>query len=193
MPISTESAPFLGLWGVIQASAEERATTAELWAELRPAMAEQELASGTAAWQAVNEMRSVAVAQRNGWERFTRAALGRDWRTARLDPSRWADLHPGAADSVFTSDHAAPEINMRPVESREISPEYLVRYQAHFVDLEGAERSAWLTMRDTWPPGLTVAEVVDAVHAAAEAEISEPDGSLQGELIGVTQLRPVMI
>jgi hypothetical protein len=160
--------------GVIESAATARASTAGLWAELRPRLGEAGLLTeggantlGRTGWQIVNEIRSRAVARRNGYQRFQRA-----------DPNQ-----------LFDNTMAAPEENLRPAAQRAIFPEYLARFDIQFVNNDGDLEVKTVSLRKDWVPGMTVQDVMDDVGAAAEGLALEYGQTL----VGVSNVRPVTI
>lgn len=177
------------LWPIVQGATEARLTTGALWDELKAFSAQPGKEYGPGVWSAINQMRSIAIAQRNGWERFARDALGRNWRQARGDPGAWLNLHPAAPDTIFTSDHAAPEFNMRDPSVRDIFPRYLARFRLDFIDANGDQQSALVSTLQPWRPGMSIADVVDDVKTAAN-NLSNEYGQA---LVGFSDVRPVTV
>ena len=167
MPLSEESRPFASFWGIIQAGVSVRASTSELWAEVRGFASEHGLQLGQGAFAAVNEMRGLAASMRRGAETFQAAG-----REAGFNPSM-----------------APPDISTRPPGARLAQPEYLVRFDLTYRDPSGEEVTRTVSMRDSWRPGMTVGDVQDAVAEAAEG-LSLDYG--QG-LVGFSNMRPVMV
>lgn len=167
MPLSTGSAPFAWAWNTIRAGTAVRASTSELWAEIRGVAADQGYDTGPGLWQAVNEMRSIATAQRSGYERFQRAGM----------------------TDTFLADHAAPALNVRSSASRAIQPEYLVTFELTYTNADGQAETRTVAMKDVWVPGMTIGDVYDAVAESAEGMANDYG---QG-LIGVSNLQPVTI
>lgn len=167
MALSPGSQKFAWLYGVVQAGASVRASTAEIWAEIRGFAADQGQTLSRGVLQAVNEMRSIATAQRVSSERF-----------ARADPTE-----------LFSRAMAAPEINARSQVSQQLQPEYLVRFDLTYTDPAGQMVTRTVSMRDTWYPDMTVQDVHDAVAEAAEG-LALDYGS---GLAGYGNLRPVSV
>ena len=160
--------------GIIEAAASVRASTQELWNELRPALVEAGFVDprggmhiGSAGLDIVRQLRSEAVSRRVGYERFQRADTG----------------------DLFTWQMAAPAQNVRSATQRAIQPEYLARFDLTYLDPSGSQRTQVVSLRDVWTPGMTVGDVYDAVQEAAEGlALSYGQG-----LVGVANVRPVMI
>lgn len=168
MPDDGWEARFRGaVQGIIEGGAQVRASTAELWTEIRGAASEAGVAIGQSGFELVNRMRGEAAARRVGYERFNRAPAGAE----------------------FTMAMAAPEANIRPEAARAIQPEYLVRFDLTYLDPLGNETTRTVSLRDVWRPGMTVGDVIDAVGEAAEG-LSNEYG--QG-LVGFSNIRPVTI
>lgn len=167
MPLSDEARPFAGLWGVIQAGVAVRASTAELWAEIRGFASEHNIPLGQGAFAAVNEMRGMAAGIRRGAETFQAA-----------DP-----------EQAFTVNMAPADIALRSEGARLAQPEYLVRFDLTFTDPGGDIVTKTVSMRDAWRPGMTVSDVYDAVADAAEGL-----GLDYGQgVLGFANLRPVTV
>lgn len=167
MPLSPAAERFAWALGVIEGSAQERATTQQVF---RAVFAEAERAGFDTTgpiWQAVNEMRSQAVARRNAYEAFQRA-----------EP-----------DATFTWQLAALDVNARDPETRALFPEYLTRFDMEYETPAGETVVQTKTMRNTWAPGMTVQDVLGEVNEAAEGLALE----YGVELISVTNIRPVAI
>lgn len=167
MPLSEESRPFAGYWGIIQAGVSVKASTAELWAEIRGFASEHGLQLGPGAFAAVNEMRGIAASMRRGAETFQAAE-----RERGFDPSM-----------------APPDISTRSPGAQLAQPEYLARFDLTYLDPTGEEVTRTVSMRDVWRPGMTVGDVYDAVQEAGEG-LSLDYG--QG-FIGVANVRPVRV
>ena len=155
------------LWPIVQGATEARLTTAELWSELRDYSSQPGKEYGPGVWQAINEMRSLALAQRNSRDRFQRAAL----------------------DQVFTPDLAAPEFNMRDPLVRDIFPQYLARFRLDFLDHNDDEAFQTVSVLNVWRPGMTVGDVYADVEVAANSLANEYGAAL----IGFSDVRPVTV
>lgn len=167
MALSQGSQRHAWLYGVIQAGAAVRASTAEIWSEIRGFAADQGMQLGAGVLQAVNEMRSIATAQRRSAETFNKAS----------------------ADQLFTRAMAAPEINARSQVQQSLTPEYLVRFDLTYMDPAGQQVTRTVSMRDTWYPDMTVQDVHDAVAEAAEGLALDYGNGL----VGFGNLRPVSV
>lgn len=153
--------------GRIEAGTAVRAGPAEMWAELRPALAEAGLSIGQAGLDIVRELWSAAVARRTGYQRFAKAA----------------------PDALFSQNMVAPDMAIRPAEVRNLLPEYMVRFDLTYTAPDGTEATRTVTMRDSWRPGMTVGDVYDAVAEAAEGlGLDYGQGA-----VGFANLRPVTI
>jgi hypothetical protein len=159
---------FLGaVSGLIEAGAAARASTAQLWNEIRSATQEAGLSIGQAGFALVSQLRSAAVERRNGYERFQAAP----------------------ATALFDQSMRAPEANIRSQAVREIQPEYLVRFDLTFTTLGGGIETQTVSLRDVLRPGMTVGDVQDAVSEAADGlALSYGTG-----LVNYSNLRPVTI
>lgn len=153
--------------GIIEAGAAVRASTGELWAEIRGAAAEAGLSIGQAGFGIVNELRSGATARRRSAERFQRTPMS----------------------ATFGPDLRAPEINVRSLAVQAVQPQYLVRFDLTYLGPDGETATRTVSMRDDWRPGMTVGDVHDAVAEAAEGLANDYG---QG-LVGVSNLRPVTV
>ena len=153
--------------GVIEAGVQVRAPTGELWAELRPRLAEAGLDVGRRGWQIVNELRSGATARRGGYERFQAAT----------------------PEQLFDYTMAAPDLNVRDPQSRALMPQYLARFDLTYLDQNGEQVTKTVSRLDIWQQGMTVQDVLDAVAEAAEGLGLEYGQSV----VGFSNVRPVMI
>lgn len=167
MPLGPEAQKYAWLWGPISAGAAVRASTKEIWDQVKAFAAQNDLTLETGIGRAVNELRSLAVAQRRGAETFNKAA----------------------ADQLFTRAMAAPEINARSQVAQSLTPEYLVRFDLTYMDPSGQQVTRTVSMRDTWYPDMTVQDVHDAVAEAAEGLALDYGNGL----VGFGNLRPVSI
>lgn len=158
----------------MEAATAVRASTGELWAELRPRLAEAGLLTeggqntlGRRGWEIVNELRSSAVARRTGYERFQRAPQ----------------------EQVFTADMAAPDLSIRSPGARFAQPEYLARFDMTYITPSGDSETRTVSVRQIWRDGMTVSDVWDDVQEAAEGLSLEYGQALAG----ISNIRPVMV
>lgn len=131
---------------IVQAGAEAKASTATIWAEIRGYVEEQGGRLDRQAWETVNRLRSVYAQQRITTERFLKAP----------------------PETPFDTRFAAPEVNMRPIEVRDILPEYLARFNLNYIDRNGDRQTRKVTYRGVWEHGLSVGDVAEKVARAAE-------------------------
>lgn len=167
MPPSWESRFRGQVAGIIEAGVAVRATTSELWTEIRGSTTEAGVPITNRGFALVRQMRKEAVARRKGYERFQAA-----------DPQQ-----------AFTTTMAAPDMNVRSAMVRDVSPEYLVRFDLTFAGPDGTPTTRTVSVHDIWRPGMTVGDVQDSVAEAAEGLALDYG---QG-LIDFANLRPVMI
>lgn len=167
MPLSPEAERYAFAWGVIQQAVEERANTATIFANIQSFAEEYAYDTPRGMFQAVNELRSLAVQQRTGAERFQAVA----------------------PDTLFTAQHAPLEINARSAADRALFPEYLARFDMTAQDATGNITTITRTMRDVWSPGMTTGDVTQAVLESA-AGLASRYGV---DLISVGNVRPVSI
>lgn len=127
-------------YGVIASAAGERASAADLWA-LISAYEEQEGISRPAGlFQAVNAMRSVAVASRNAGEALA-----------------------AAPDStVIDASMIAEAINSRPLAEQALAPSFTIRYEATVL-VDGEEQTVWRSIIQRGALPLTKGDLVDLV------------------------------
>jgi hypothetical protein len=145
MPISPEARSYAYAWGVIQAAVEGRANTASIFQAVRDEAESLGMDTPAGMWQAVNELRSIAVQMRNAGEAFNRAS----------------------PDTTFSYQLAPLDVNARAPDDRALFPEYVARFDLQATGPNGEAITRTLTMRDSWAPGITVGDVTDAVTEAA--------------------------
>jgi len=165
--VSDAAKGLLGAWGVIQRAVSDRASTAQIFADVRDFYASRGQAAPGGLWQGVNELRSIAVGHRNGAELFQRSS----------------------SETLFSAQMARPEINQREAGLQALFPEYLARFQMTFTGPDGEMQTATYSMRDSWRPGMTVGDVTDAVWESA-AGMAARYGV---ELVDVDGIAPVAI
>lgn len=161
--------------GLIERSVMEgRGDNQTVWNRIKPSLEEAGLLTergnnvlGRTGVDIVNQIRSRAVARRNGYRQFQRAA----------------------PEQIFLNTMAAPEENMRPAAERAILPEALARFDIAFINPAGDEESKTVSVRFPWSPGMTVGDVHDVVAEAAEGLALE----YGQQLLGYANVRPVMI
>lgn len=157
--------------GKIEAAAAVRATTSELWAEIRATAQESGLAIGQAGFRMVQSMRSAATARRNASERFQKAS----------------------PEQLFTTDHAAPDMNVRSLAAREVMPEWLARTDVTYTDILGRSATKTVSVKGQWTRGLTIGDVRDAVYRGVQSMSFTANGSIPGDVTSVENIRPVLI
>lgn len=167
MALSEAAARYAYAWGALQNAVANRASTADIFATVRQVAEDLGMDTPPGMWAAVNELRSLAVAERNAGEAFQ-----------RTDPAE-----------RLTAALAPPDINARNIEDRNIFPEYLVRFDMTHTDTEGNAVTITRSFRDTWTPGLTVGEVTGLVTEAATGLANE----YGIDLAGVDNLRVVSV
>lgn len=150
--------PLDSYWGVIQAAVAARATTQVLFASVRLAadLAGEQLVPGS--FQRMNQLRSLAVAQRNA-----------DASLARL-----------TSDQAITFQQISTDINSRDALQRSLSPRYRVGF-----DVEGTRISSGASVRirltDTFGANLpaTLGDLEAEVSAHAEGLAMDSDLALE--------------
>jgi len=154
----------LGYWGVIEASAAQRETTAQLWQRISAYEQAQGVNRPQGLFQAVSQMRSLAVTTRVAGERFNAAA----------------------ETDALTSAMIAPAINARPLADQALSPMYVVRFEATAMTNEG-ESAQWLSMvfRGTLPA--TKGELLDQLTGEG-IDLSTGYGSVFTGLTGAISI-----
>lgn len=156
-------------WGVIQAAARERQTTAAIWLQVRYAseVANETLAPG--AFQRMNQLRALAGSQIRA-----DAALG------RLTP-----------DQAITADQIALDINSRDQQARNLNPRFRVAFDVEGTKISTGERIT-LRLTDTFGANLpaTAGDLED--HLGIEAPGIAQDSDLQLEtFVGNISIREV--
>lgn len=167
MPRSPESRFRGAVAGLIESGVAVRASTAELWANIRAELTDKGVESIPNAWQVVNELRSEAAARRTGYERFQRAPM----------------------EAEFTRAFAAADPNVRAEADFALLPRYLARFDLTFIGPDGEQTTKTVSARDYWFPGMTVGDVHDMVADAAEGLTNK----YGGELVAWGNIRPVRI
>lgn len=170
MPIRDEYGNNAWMWPFVQAGAEARLTTSELWAELRGTAEERGFEFESNTWRAVNQMRSIATRLRTGWERFQRAP----------------------DEAPFTNDMAALDINARPPGALNAQPEFIARFEVVLEGDDGEPTYKTLGVRAPWARGWTAGDLRSYVEDKAERMIGD-DGTLQGNFLGVVNIRPSLV
>lgn len=167
MALSPEGESVSWAWGAISGAVNSgNRSTEDIWAAVRTE-AERLGVDLSGAFAGVNELRSLAVQQRNAGVAFS-----------RTDPA-----------AEFTRALAPWDINARAPGDANLLPEYLVRFDMTHVNPAGEEETFTRTVRDSWRPDMTVGDVSDAVFEAA-AGLANDYGV---QLVGVSNLRPVSI
>lgn len=167
MAVSETAAQLGYAWGAIQAAVNDRATTAQLWADVREAAADAGYPLPSGAFAAVNELRSLAVQQRNSAAAFNSAG----------------------DQALMTQAFAALDYNSRSSADRALFPELLARFELQSIDALGNQEVNMYTARLTWTPDMTVGEVRDQVGLAA-AGLAADYGV---EFAGVGDIFPVTV
>jgi len=149
-----------GYWGVIQASAAARETTAQLWARIGAFEQAQGITRPTGLFLAVSAMRSLAVVQRIAGDVFGKAS----------------------ESDALTSAMIAPAINARPDSAQALAPFYVVRFEVNTLTDTGAS-TQWLSMM--YPGGLpaTKGQVISDITQAG-LDMSTGYGSVFTGLTG---------
>jgi hypothetical protein len=111
-------------WGIIRSAVEERATTAELWQAIRDYAESTGLGLPAGMFRAVNEMRSLAVLQRERATALTEA-INRARETGEAVP--------------LTADYIAPDINTATGLFAGQVPQYTVYATTRVRDATGQE------------------------------------------------------
>jgi len=155
----TNPAP-AGYWGIIQSAAAQRLTTAALWQQISAFEQAQGITRPGGLFQAVSQMRSLAVSQRRAGESFSAAA----------------------ESDALTSAMIAQDINARPLGDQALSPLYVVRFEASVLTDEG-QSTQWLSIMFQGTLPATKGELLDAVTDAG-LDLSTGYGSVFTGLTG---------
>lgn len=165
--LSPEAEAFGWAAGVINAGAQARASTADIWAAVRGEAERLGITDLSGGFVAVNEYRSIYAGQRNA-----------------------ATAFGGASDAeLFTRAYAPEDINARNLADQALFPEYMVRFDMQVIDQDGNPTIRTVTMKDTWLPDMTVGDVRQAVLESA-AGLANDYGIT---LTGVSLLQPVSV
>lgn len=150
MPSPVNNPSPLGYWGVIASAAAQKLTTAALWAAISAFEAAQNIIRPSGLFQAVSQLRSLAVQQRTAATILTNASGG----------------------TALDSGMIAQDINARPLSEQALAPLFNIRFQVNTITSEGPS-DMWLTLqhRGVLPP--TKGDVVSLVgNAALDASTS---------------------
>jgi len=149
-----------GYWGVVQAAAQQKLTTAALWQSISDFETAQGITRPAGLFQAVSAMRSLAVSQRVASGVFGKA---------------------GESDAL-TSDMISQAYNARSPGDQALSPFYVVRFEVNTLTDIG-ESTQWLTFM--YPGGLpaTKGEVISDITGAG-LDMSTGYGSVFTGLTG---------
>lgn len=131
--------------GVINSAAQAHASTSEVWSAVRGEAERLGITDLTGAFQAVNEIRGLYVAQRVAGEQFARTDDG----------------------ALMTRSLAPMDINARDLADQSLFPEYMARFTLWSVDDEGELHARQVTYKDRWTPDMTVGDVRDNITEAA--------------------------
>lgn len=123
MALSDLARQFTAYWGVIRSNVFQRATTSVLWQAISNWEQTYSVIRSQGLFQAVTEMRTLAVQQRNAAQAFESA-----------DP----------ADPI-NADMIAQDIHSRPVTEQSLSPKYLIRFEANMLTDQGPS-TRWMTL-----------------------------------------------
>jgi hypothetical protein len=167
MPLTPQASAYAQYWGVIQASVSEHLPTQEVFRAVQQYAEDMGLDLPKGMFQGINQLRSLAVAQRNAAD-------------------NWGNLSPG---DTFTRAMAPWDINARDLTEANQFPEYLVRFDMTSVDEFGNLTTITRTMRDTWRPDMTVGDVIRSVQESAEGLALDYGITLSG----IGNIRPVSI
>ena len=156
-------------WGVIQAGVGVRASTAQLWDAVRLSVAEAGETLGPGAFQRMNQLRGLAVEQRN-----------KDAALARLSPT-----------DAITGQHIATDINSRDALQRGLSPRYRVGFNVEATQVRTGETFN-LRLTDTFGSNLpaTVGDLIDTLNIEAPSLV-ESYGLFMEAVAGGLSIREV--
>lgn len=164
MALSDLARQFSAYWGVIRSNAFQRASTTVLWQAIANWEDTYNVIRARGLFQAVTEMRSLAVAQRNAAEAFDKAAP-----TDALDSSM-----------------IAQDINSRPVTEQSLSPKYLVKFEANVVTPEGPD-TRWMTVTTNDLAGMIKNDLLDQIDQSG-IDMSTGCGALYTGATGNMQI-----
>jgi hypothetical protein len=166
MPLSDAGRAAMAYWGTIQSAVAQRATTADLWAAIRDAQANDPIGGGPVTLQGVNEVRSAAASVRNTAEAFGAA--------------RQVEASSGFGQSI-TSDMMTTVPWSREPQVLSTLADYQVRFEALFTTPLGQSASVVLTAKyGAGELPATVGDLVSALGAWAPASGSLPIGTFDG-------------
>ena len=148
--LSPDARGAMRYWSVIESAARLRATTADLWAAINDAAAEQGLSSPGVTLRGVNELRSYAAQQQNAADRLARSDRGAPMEDRLIGPAPWA--REGA-------EYASVD-------------RWQITYLHTTLD-NGEERSDWRTSMFTGTLPDTVGELMDQLDVDAETLADE--------------------
>jgi hypothetical protein len=144
----------------VQGAVTERASTADVFAAVRSALADQGITEPPGLFKAVNELRSIAVAQRNYAQALQKAPNDAPILGTQVPTALWA----------------------REPDAMRINPLLQVNYQVTTRDQEGNLVSRWLTSFGVpFQEGLTKDDLSAMVALDAEASASSYGSELEGD------------
>lgn len=155
----------LGYWGIIQAASEQRLTTAALWQSISAYEQAQGISRPAGLFQAVSQLRSLAVSQREAAGTLAKA---------------------GDADAL-TADMISQAVNARPLGEQSLAPNYIARVEVSVLTNEGAS-TQWLSVMFQGGLPTTKGDLIDQVTQAA-AGMATGYGSVFTGLTGNLQLQ----
>lgn len=107
-------------WGNIQQSVSARASTADLWANVKAAAAAEGTSLAGVRMTDMNRLRSVAAGMRSAMENLT----------------------AGRIDSVITSSMIATDLSARSAQDQLAAPKFIVRFE-HDISVGGQLQTVW--------------------------------------------------
>lgn len=148
--LSPDARGAMRYWSVIESAARLRATTADLWAAINDAAAEQGLSSPGVSLRGVNELRSYAAQQQNAADYLERSDRSAPIEAGHIGPAPWA--REGA-------EYASVE-------------RWQITYLHTTLD-NGVERTDWRTSMFTGTMPGTVGDLMDQLDLDAETLADE--------------------
>lgn len=146
--------PVFAAWGSIQQAVSERASTADVWAAVRSALAPEGGPLPTGSFQIVNQLRGMAAGIRNAASNLAASDL----------------------DSLIQPNMVSQNINSRDLLQQALAPQYEIRYQATLTTEEGAT-TRWFTAHVSSLAGMTKGDLISQL-AFGNTLLSEDYGGL---------------
>jgi hypothetical protein len=153
-------------WGNIQQSVSARASTADLWANVKAAAAAEGNSLGGVRMTDMNGLRSIAASQRSAMD----------------------NLQAARVDSVITGNMLGRDLSSRGLTDQSLAPRFLVRFE-HDVTVGGQLQTFWRSSFFDGSLPTTKGDLMSAVNQDAQALADDYDVTHAG--VGRIQISAV--